>query len=156
MEKIIKETQRFNLIIVIGVLIFIFIINYIVLKELDLISTIISIVLIIFFLISYLYYEIDENQIAYKFIPFIIKPRIIPYSDIDTITICDYSPLSDYGGWGWRRNRTTKAYTTKGNKAILLNLKNGKNILIGTQKNKDVLYNEIKNMVGHKVNVQLN
>ena len=119
------------------------------------ISTIISITLILFFLISYLYYEIDEDKIQYKFIPFIIKPRVIPFSEIDSITICNYSPLSDYGGWGLRRNGTARAYTTKGNKGILIYLKNGKNILIGTQKDKNVLYEEIKNIVGNKVRVQL-
>lgn len=125
-------------------------------KKIDLIILIICSILILFFFISRLYYKIDENKIEFQFIPFILKPRIINFEDISSITICNYSPLSEFGGWGWRKNSTTRAYTTKGNKGILFHLKNGKNILIGTQKNKKVLYDELKNIVGNKVKILLN
>lgn len=50
-----------------------------------------------------------------------------------------YSPIREYGGWGFRQalGEKGKAYNVKGNKGIQIQLKTGKNILIGTQKEKD-------------------
>ena len=42
----------------------------------------------------------------------------------------------EYGGWGIKGKRHKKAYTVSGNYGIQFLLKNGKMIMIGTQKPK--------------------
>ena len=49
-----------------------------------------------------------------------------------------YSPLKDYGGWGIRYGRKGKAYNVSGNKGVMLSMKDGKAIMIGSQNNKDL------------------
>ena len=53
----------------------------------------------------------------------------------------NYNPISEYGGWGIKggfSKQTGKAYTTKGTTGLQLTLKNGKKILIGTQKKEEI------------------
>ena len=45
-----------------------------------------------------------------------------------------YKPIREYGGWGIRYGRGGKAYNVSGNKAVQLVLKNGKRLLIGSQR----------------------
>ena len=46
-----------------------------------------------------------------------------------------YSPIKEYGGWGIKSSRKYgHSYTISGNQAVQIILKNGKKILIGSQK----------------------
>ena len=47
----------------------------------------------------------------------------------ETIT---YNPLQDFGGWGIRYGRKGKAYNVRWNKEVLLTLKEGKDVSIGS------------------------
>ena len=47
----------------------------------------------------------------------------------------EYKPLREYGGWGIRCSlKRGKAYNVSGNKGVQLVFKNGKQLLIGSQK----------------------
>lgn len=94
--------------------------------------------IILLFTFAKLTTEIDKNGVRYKFFPFHFKFRHLDWSTIEKYQVVKYNPLREYGGWGIRIARNKKAYTSSGDKGLLLYLKNGKQLLIGTQK-----YNEM-------------
>ena len=78
---------------------------------------------------------IDERGINYQFFPIHKTLKLIAWSDLEECYIREYKPISEYGGWGYKfASGGAKALNVKGNKGIQLKLKNGKNLLIGTQK----------------------
>lgn len=81
---------------------------------------------------------INDENISYQFIPFQPRMRSINKKDILHISLDNYNPIADYGGWGIRFGRKGKAYTIDGNFGIQLNIVGNKNILIGTMKPKEV------------------
>lgn len=145
--RIFKEEQRFTqtwliIIIVISLIVPLAII----LKEIDKLSTseiIISIGTIILasgliFLFK-LTTRIDEKGIHYKFFPFHLKFKTVVWNDIENAYIRTYDAISEYGGWGirggalWYKAKS-KAINISGNIGIQLELKDGKKLLIGTNK----------------------
>lgn len=86
--------------------------------------------------------RIDEQGIYYKFFPFHLKQKKIPWSAISKAYVRQYDALSEYGGWGlkggrfWNKAKGT-AINVSGDIGIQLELKNGKKLLIGTQKEKE-------------------
>ena len=82
-----------------------------------------------------LYTRIDNSGIHYRFLPFHRKERTIWWDDIDAAYMRKYNPVLEYGGWGMRTwSRNGAAYNVKGNHGIQIVKKNGKKILIGTQR----------------------
>ena len=82
--------------------------------------------------------KIDEQGIHYRFWP--IKMKLINWTDIDKCFVRTYSPLREYGGWGYRMNifsNKGSAINVKGNIGIQIVFKSGKQFLIGTQKEED-------------------
>jgi hypothetical protein len=77
--------------------------------------------------------EISNKGISFQFRPFQFKPRMIKWEEIEHIYVREWS-LKEFWGWGIRYNFKMTAYTTMGKKGIQINLKNGKKILLGTQK----------------------
>ena len=74
--------------------------------------------------------EIDQVEIRINFFPF-VKKRV-SWKEIKNAKIVNYGFV---GGWGiriWTKYGTV--YNTKGNKGLAIEFKNGKKILIGTQK----------------------
>jgi hypothetical protein len=93
---------------------------------------------ILAFLLMYfikLEWKFTVSEFRYRFFPFIIKERIIPYSDIQTMSVMKINPLFEFGGWGLRRGKLGKAYTTDGNLIIHMELKSGQKLNF-TVKNK--------------------
>jgi len=117
------------------------------------VSIVFSLLMIIAFniivLIMRLETEINDNKITYQYIPFHQKPREILLSDIMEIFIRDYKPLREYGGHGiQRRIRKGRSFTVSGNKGLQIILNNGKKILLGTHKPKEL------EMINEKINKQ--
>lgn len=75
---------------------------------------------------------ITSENISFQFTPF--KKSSIKWNEIKTAQIRTYNSLREYGGWGYRIGRNGIAYNIIGNKGLQLELKNGRKILIGTQK----------------------
>ena len=88
---------------------------------------------------SNLYTEISNDYVLFHYKPFFRKPKIINCEQIDNIYVRIYSPIKEYGGWGIRTSfdGRNKAYNVSGKIGIQIELKNGKRILIGTQKMKE-------------------
>jgi len=88
---------------------------------------------------------IDKNEINLRFFPFHWSFRKYAWSSIERFEIITYKPISEYGGWGIRYGNKGKAYNIRGNVGLQLYFKNGKKILIGTQKGSE-LSNFLKNL----------
>ena len=83
--------------------------------------------------------RIDEKGIHYQFFPFHFSLKTILWQDITKAYVRTYDPIGEFGGWGlkggafWNSGKG-KAINVKGDIGIQLLLKNGKKLLIGTQK----------------------
>ncbi len=102
-------------------------------------------VLVIFFTTLIFFFKlktrIDEKGIHYQFFPFHLSLKLITWSEISKATVRTYDPISEYGGWGLKgrfRRKSGRAINIRGNVGIQLELKNGKKLLIGTQKENEV------------------
>lgn len=78
--------------------------------------------------------RIDPYTIKYRYFPFISKWRTITKDEVKSIEVISYSPITDYGGWGIKGNRSTKAYSILGDQGLLIDVGQKKKIMIGTQK----------------------
>ena len=103
--------------------------------------SIIPVCILFLFLTARLETEINENGIYYKFIPFHFKRYKIDWTDVEKAIVRKYKPISEFGGWGIRIwLGYGKAYNVSGNKGLQIELKNGKRLLIGTQKPEEIEY----------------
>ncbi len=80
--------------------------------------------------------EIRRDGVYYRFPPFINKIHILRWEDIKECHVRKYSPIGEYGGWGYRvgGKKAGVACNISGNMGLQLELKNGKKILLGTKK----------------------
>lgn len=95
--------------------------------------------LIFFFKLST---RIDEIGIHYQFFPVHFSLKTIPWSELKVVKVRKYLPISEFGGWGFRsgffgNKGKEKAINISGNIGIQLVFKNGKKLLIGTQKKEE-------------------
>lgn len=79
--------------------------------------------------------RIDERGVHYRFFPFQMTERKIEWKELNQCYTRTYKPIKEYGGWGYRVSfGKGKAYNVKGNQGIQLETKDGKKLLLGTQK----------------------
>jgi hypothetical protein len=80
--------------------------------------------------------EVRSDGIYYKYPPFIIKMKNYHVDEIKSYTIRTYQPIREYSGWGIRYSwaGSGRAITVKGKTGLQLYLKNGKKVLLGTQR----------------------
>lgn len=147
-KEVFKEEQRFTQwwiwIILLGVLAYEIKLTIDLIQMEDLDSRSLSAYLLIMlpillvlslFAFSKLYTRIDENGIEVVFKPFGFSRKTFKWSEIEDVKAITYSPIKDYGGWGYRISWKGKgtAMNVKGNRAIELKLRNKKIFVIGTQ-----------------------
>ncbi len=75
---------------------------------------------------------ITDRGVAVKGLIFV--DRLIRFEEIESAAMREYKPLIEYGGWGYRIGPSGKAYNAQGNEGVQLVLKNGKRVLIGSQR----------------------
>ncbi len=75
---------------------------------------------------------ITDEGLEVKFWPF--GRRRIFKSEIKRAHVRKYSPLKEYGGWGYRVGPRGKAFNMQGNMGLQLEMKDGDKLLIGTRK----------------------
>lgn len=92
------------------------------------------------FLFSRLETKIDHLGVYVRFLPILVKWRFYPWEEIQSAGIRQYSPLLEYGGWGFRIGIMGQgnAYTLSGKQGLQLEFKNGKKLLIGTNREKEL------------------
>ncbi|MDE0470643.1 MAG: hypothetical protein OXH57_01785 [Ekhidna sp.] len=113
------------------------------------------IVTLIFYFINFKT-KINEDGVYVKYFPFQLKGRFWKWSEIQSFRAAHFEPFSQFGGWGVRVSLNgDRCYSTKGNFAFILSVKD-RNIYIGTQKkNKAVEVIEIIDST-HLTNTSLN
>lgn len=85
--------------------------------------------------------RIDEKGIYYQFFPLNLKQKFRSWVDIKSCYVRTYKPIREYGGWGFRLGLGRsygRALNIRGRKGIQLEFKNGKKLLLGTQKENEV------------------
>ncbi|HEX8439749.1 hypothetical protein [Archangium sp.] len=75
--------------------------------------------------------RVEGGSLSIRFVPFLRKHY--PLQDVSRWEVCDFRPLSDYGGWGIRRGRGGWAYTVSGNRGVQLEFRDGRKLLVGSQ-----------------------
>lgn len=106
-----------------------------------LIITAISFLLVtLLFLLLRLDTEIKSNGIYYRFYPFQLSYKQISWDRISKSFVRQYSPLTEYGGWGIRISifGSGRAFNVSGNKGLQLIYDNNKKLLIGTQRPEEI------------------
>lgn len=82
--------------------------------------------------------KVNREGLHYQFFPFHLKSYTIKTEEIEKIESLQYKPLAEYGGWGIKYGFKGKAYNVSGNKGVKIFLKNGTNILFGSQKHNEL------------------
>lgn len=95
-----------------------------------------SVIVLLFLLLIKLKTTYDSEGIRIVFIPFIWN-KFIPWSDIASAYIRTYT-FADFGGWGYRLGKWGKAYSAKGDQGLQLIMKDGSQLMIGTQKPEEI------------------
>ncbi len=78
--------------------------------------------------------HIDEKGISYRFFPFRMEESRIDWDNVQKVYVREYNPTKEYGGWGIRGTNNNEAVNVAGHEGIQIIFKNGKKLLIGTQK----------------------
>jgi hypothetical protein len=116
---------------------------------------------------SKLIIEIDAESIKFRYPPLIRNFRVFYRDTIERYEIRQYKPVWEYGGWGIKAKRIrpgifnkkerkrlfsrSMAYTISGNMGLQLYLKNGKEVLLGTQR-PDAIAKAMKRMFEENLN----
>ncbi len=72
------------------------------------------------------------DRIKLRYWPFFWKT--IPLADVQSARAVTFRPLRDWGGWGLRGLGKRKAWTSHGNTGVLLELTDGRQFTIGSQR----------------------
>ncbi|MEO6949170.1 MAG: DUF6141 family protein [Ginsengibacter sp.] len=78
--------------------------------------------------------RIKNDGIYIRFFPFMLAYKHYAWDGLSACYVRQYSPLGEFGGWGYRFGAGGKAFNISGNKGLQLKFKNNKRLLIGTQK----------------------
>jgi len=75
-----------------------------------------------------------DRLVLHYFLLFVRKEILL--EDIERAEVVRYRPLLDYGGWGIHYSMRFRrwAYNVSGNKGVILYLKDGRSLLIGSQR----------------------
>jgi len=98
-------------------------------------GAVISLTMLLLFFVIQLRTRIDERGVHYAFYPIQRNMRTIPWNQIESCRVRKYSPLGEYGGWGYKITFGSqgKALSVRGNMGIQLEYNKGKRLLLGTQ-----------------------
>lgn len=58
--------------------------------------------------------------------------KAVPFADIVDLRSVEYRPIREFGGWGVRGTGKRRAWTARGNRAVLLELTGERELLVGT------------------------
>jgi len=76
--------------------------------------------------------EVNADGLHVRFYP--LTRRTIEFFDIRHCEARTYNPVLEYGGWGIRWGRKGTAYNVSGDRGVQLELRNGRRLLIGSQR----------------------
>ncbi len=80
---------------------------------------------------------VTDAALEIHFAPFV--RRVLAWNEIASSRARTYRPIREFGGWGIRFGRGgARAYNVSGNRGVELTLRDGKRILIGSQRADDL------------------
>jgi hypothetical protein len=82
--------------------------------------------------------EVRGDGLYVRFFPFHLKFKRFGAEELSECYARQYRPLLEYGGWGIRCGKQGRAYNVSGNKGVQLVFKNGRQLLIGSQREKEL------------------
>jgi hypothetical protein len=90
----------------------------------------------LFILILRLETHVSSDGISVRFFPLHLKFKKFSWDAISECYVREYAPIGEFGGWGLRIGLFGQgnAWNVAGNKGLQIQFKNGKKLLIGTQK----------------------
>ncbi|MCY3677802.1 MAG: DUF3093 family protein [Gemmatimonadetes bacterium] len=77
--------------------------------------------------------EVRADHLFIAFGPVHLVRKRIAYHDMESAEAVTYSPLREFGGWGIRPTRRKTAWTIRGNKAVRVVLRSGKQVYVGSR-----------------------
>ena len=79
--------------------------------------------------------EVRTDGLYVRFFPVHVRFKRFAAEEVSEYYARQYRPILEYGGWGIRGSfKKGRAYNVSGNKGVQLVFKNGKRLLIGSQK----------------------
>jgi hypothetical protein len=85
-------------------------------------------------LFGYLSAQVTEAGIRLKWGPLGWIKKFIPFDTITKAEAVTYSPLMEFGGWGIRMRGKKRAWTVRGNRAVRMELTDGKIFYLGSER----------------------
>ena len=80
----------------------------------------------------------DNIELYVKFFPFHLSFHKISLENLTSIKVRTYDPIKEFKGWGIRYGDSCNAFIVSGNKGVELEFSDAKNLLIGSQKAKEL------------------
>ena len=77
--------------------------------------------------------EVRSDHLFIWFGPLRLIRRRIRYSDIQRVGAITYRPFREFGGWGIRWRPGKSAWSIRGNRAVNVELRNGKSVYVGSR-----------------------
>ena len=78
--------------------------------------------------------EVGRGRLCVRFFPRHLSFLRIPLDDVIRCEAVTYRPVQDYGGWGIKGGRGSRAYNASGNRGVRLDYADGTHLLIGSQR----------------------
>ncbi len=82
--------------------------------------------------------EITDESLTITYFPLLRRQKTVAWKDVDKAMVIKYHPIRDYGGWGVKYGPKGKVYNVSGNMGLMLELKNGKKMMLGTRRPEDL------------------
>lgn len=86
------------------------------------------------------------DTVNVRFFPFMRRPRRIGRDQMVTYSVVNYSPITEYGGWGIKGTSSHRAYNVSGKRGVRITFADGRTVLIGSQRPEE-LYTAMTAMI---------
>jgi hypothetical protein len=86
-----------------------------------------------YMLMSRLETQIKDDGVYVRFYPNHRAYKKYTWAQLKAVYVRNYSPLSEYGGWGLKGFKGDRAYNMRGKTGLQLVMNDGSKLLIGTQ-----------------------
>ncbi len=115
-------------------------------------TALLIVLLVLVMMQSKLKVKITRDYLEYSYPPFVRRPKRVLWSEVESATVRKYSPMKEFGGYGYRKipGANSVCLNVSGNIGLDLRLKNGHQLVLGTQKENAMRYtvNQIQEKLG--------
>lgn len=77
--------------------------------------------------------EVRSDHLFIWFGPLRLIRKRVRYGDIERVSAVTYRPIREFGGWGIRWRPGKSAWSIRGNRAVNVELRNGKLLYVGSR-----------------------